>query len=79
MPKPKLFPIVNQPHIKIYISEASHLSVGTSPYYAILGNMASTTIFYQWDLSAKSRFVYYRILDVFFHDLTSLQHLHLNN
>jgi len=29
----KLFPIVNQSHIKVFASETSHFSIGTSPYY----------------------------------------------
>lgn len=30
----KLYPVVDQPHIKVYILETSHFSIGTSPYYA---------------------------------------------
>lgn len=34
MYRPKLFPLVYQPNVKIYASENSQFSVGTSPYYA---------------------------------------------
>ncbi|MFX0012459.1 MAG: hypothetical protein ACFE9R_19250, partial [Candidatus Hermodarchaeota archaeon] len=34
MSKSKLIPVVDQPNIKIHLSEHSHFSIGTSPYYA---------------------------------------------
>lgn len=34
MSNSKLYPLVYEPHVKIYVSETSYFSIGTSPYYA---------------------------------------------